>query len=720
MRSPAAPARHLSDYLRILYRRRWIAGAAWAAVFVTVAVITFRTTPLYEATAEIEITAADAGGSRSLVAEAPGSGQEAEFYRTQYRILESRTLAWRAISSLGLNTPEAMGTLARSAAQESLFARAVGWMAVLAGAPERIPPPAPDETTAQSALIDAFRAGLTIAPVPETRLVTVIYRSRDPALAARAANAIALQFQQQGLKNRFLAAPQARLWLEQELDDQRHQVEASERALQAHKETHDLAGVDDSQNQVVRKLADVNQKWTAAKADRWEKESDYQVLQSLRRDPTGVASLPQVVANPYVQTISAEIDAIKSEQQRRQDASVNARLATAEANRRRAVLNITRTIENNFQAARTLEATLDDALRALEEEAVALGRASIEYEVLRRYASSDRQLYENILQRTKDTGVAAEFPGSGVRILDAAEIPRVPVIPRTARNLAAAAAGGLLFAFVLVFGAEYMDSRLKTPDDLKRHLGLPFLGLVPIASGKMRSSPLLGDDVPPGFGEAIRGIRTPVMFSSADSGVRSVVVTSTAPGEGKTVVSTNLAAALAQAGQRTLIIDGDMRRPRVHEVFGRTQEPGLSNVLVNTARLQEAVVPTHVAGLDLLPAGNLPPNPAELLGSARYLELIEELGRTYAWIVIDAPPVLAVTDAAVAANRAAGVVFVVGAEMTPARNAAAAIEQLTAARARFIGAVLNKVNLQRHALLYAPYYRKEYSRVYESTPHGRP
>jgi capsular exopolysaccharide synthesis family protein len=153
----------------------------------------------------------------------------------------------------------------------------------------------------------------------------------------------------------------------------------------------------------------------------------------------------------------------------------------------------------------------------------------------------------------------------------------------------------------------------------------------------------------------------------------------------------------------------------VHEVLGLAQEPGLSNVLVGTERLRSAIVPASIPGLHVLPAGHLPPNPAELLGSPRYLEVLDELGQTYPWIVIDAPPVLAVTDAAVAANRATGVLFVVGAEMTPYRNARLAVEQLHGARARFIGAVLNRVDLQRQAYYYAPYYRKDYARVYEKT-----
>jgi capsular exopolysaccharide synthesis family protein len=202
------------------------------------------------------------------------------------------------------------------------------------------------------------------------------------------------------------------------------------------------------------------------------------------------------------------------------------------------------------------------------------------------------------------------------------------------------------------------------------------------------------------------------VFSSADEGARSIVVTSTAPGEGKTVVSSNLAVALAQADQRTLIIDCDMRRPRIHEVFGGQQEPGVSNVLVATSELQDVIRKTETPNLSVMPAGHIPPNPAELLGSARFKELLRRLRTQFDWIIIDAPPVMAVTDAAVIGNNATGVVFVVGAEMTSRRHAAVAIEQLASARAHFIGAVLNRANVQRHGYYYSTYYRKDYVQAY--------
>jgi capsular exopolysaccharide synthesis family protein len=323
-----------------------------------------------------------------------------------------------------------------------------------------------------------------------------------------------------------------------------------------------------------------------------------------------------------------------------------------------------------------------------------------------------------LLMRTKETGAASEFQGTNIQVLDRAEVPTYPVLPRTQRDLMVATLGGLLLAFGLVFTFEYFDSRIKTPDEVKAHLGLPFLGMIPTCTGIDRGgeAPLLHSDVPPAFSEAIRSVRTAVLFSSADESARTVVITSTGPHEGKTLVSSSLAITLAQAGQRTVIVDADMRRPRMHEALGRSQEPGLSNVLVGESTLADAARPTTVPNLSLLAAGHIPPNPAELLGSQKYLDLIADLKKRFDWVIIDAPPVMPVTDAAVVAHPAGGVIFVIGSEMTPRQNAAAAIEQLRGANAKFIGAVLNRVNVHRHSYYYSPYYRKEYGKYYQRSP----
>jgi capsular exopolysaccharide synthesis family protein len=224
--------------------------------------------------------------------------------------------------------------------------------------------------------------------------------------------------------------------------------------------------------------------------------------------------------------------------------------------------------------------------------------------------------------------------------------------------------------------------------------------------------------VPPNFSESFRVVRTNVIFSSTPAGSRSLVVTSTGPGEGKTLVAANLAIALAQSSHRVLLIDADMRKPRVHEVFGKAKEPGLSNVLVGNAEASQCISKTSVQGLWVLPAGVTPPNPAELLGSKRFKDFLGSLAQHFEYVVFDSPPVMAVTDSSIVAHTVDGVLFVVGAEMTSRHAAQRALEQLDHAHAKIVGAVLNRVDLKHNAYYYSSYYRREYNNYYQDHGHA--
>jgi capsular exopolysaccharide synthesis family protein len=320
------------------------------------------------------------------------------------------------------------------------------------------------------------------------------------------------------------------------------------------------------------------------------------------------------------------------------------------------------------------------------------------------------------MQRAKETGVSGELRTSNIRIVDDAEVPGEAITPKKGLNLLLAGLCGLLTSLGFVFFLEYLDSRIKTPDEISSHLGVTFVGLLPAIApaSPAGSQPLLTSGVPPNFIEAFRVIRTNVLFSSADQGSRSLLVTSTCPGEGKSVVASNLAMSLGQIGQRVLLIDADMRKPRVHDIFDVPQEPGLSNLLVGNAKPSETLRKSASSGLWLLPAGRIPPNAVELLGSQRFHEFLRSLASDFDWVVIDSPPVMAVADAAVVAHSASDVLFVVGAEMTARQAAQRAIERLQQARARVLGAVLNRVDLDRHAYFYSQYYRHEYTTYYRT------
>ena len=732
---PGAPAAvatsgepHLTDYARVLYKRRWIAGTAFTVVFLLVTVYTFTATPIYEATTKLLIES-DNPNVVSFKEVIDEQGSKNDYYQTQYNILQSRTLARRTLNDLKLWNHEQFGGTPK-VKSFSIGGAVSGAVDSVRGMFVSQEPtaevPASDETLIESRAIDAFLGNLKVSPVRNSRIVDVRFASTDAALAAQVVNTLARGYIDQNLEVKFNSSKEAADWLGGQLSGQRKQVEAAEAALQRYKEANDAISLEDRENIYVQKLGDLNSAVTRAKTDRFEKEALYNQLQSIQSNSAALDSFPAILSNPFIQQQKAEMADLQ-----RQFASVQERLGakhpeyqkveaalrTAEAKLQGEIAKVVQSVRNQYLAARTQENSLNAALESQKREALSMNRKGIEYGVLRREVESSRQIYDSLMQRAKETGVSAELKSSNIRVVDAAERPRVPASPRRNFNMLIALFGGSMLGVGLAFFFEYLDNRIKTPDEVKSHLGLPALGMVPAIGEKALNGayPLLGAGTPPNFNEAFRTVRTNVLFSSAEEGSKTLLITSTGPGEGKTTFSCNLAVSLAQTGQRVLLIDADMRKPKVHDAFGVNQEPGLSNLLVGGVKASESVRKTKVTGLWLLPAGKLPPNPAELLGSQRFKEFLLSLKEHFDTIVIDSPPVMAVADAAVIAHRTTGVVFVVGAEMTSRYAAKAALDQLENARARFVGAVLNRVDIEKHSYYYSQYYKKEYARYYQAT-----
>ena len=714
------------DYARVVYKRRWVAIPAFAIVFLIGAINSYRTTPIYEARTQllIEKDTPKVGTLNTMFQEHDGWYND-DFYQTQYRILQSRSLARRTVEVMNLpQHPSVQAGLTQATGPISLTGtlwNAASWAKrQVAGGPAAQPAPAPAAEPADTlgAYTGMVLGSLAVTPIRNSRLVELRFSSPDPRLAADMANAHARAYIQQNLETRFSASKDASDWLGGQLAEQRKKVEESEAALQRYKEAHDAVAVEDRQNIVVQRLADLNAAVTKAKTERISKEANYNQLKVLQ-GTSAIETAPAVIGNEYIQRLKAEVGDLQRQQAQLSErygdrhpemVKVRTALQTVEAKYDAEVGKVIQSVRAEYEAALAQERSLVGALESQKSEALGLNRKGIEYSVLSREAESNRQIYEALLQRTKETGISSELKTSNIRVVDAAETPTVPVLPRRQRDLMMSALSGSILALGLVFLFEYLDNRIKSPQELRAHLGLPFLGMVPaIDTG---GPTMLHQGVPPAFAEAIRAIRTNVLFSSAEEGVRMIVVTSAGPGEGKSMFSSNLSVSLAQAGQRVLHIDADMRRPRVHDIFDVTQEPGLSNLLVGDCKPSEAVRKTDVPNLCLLPAGMIPPNPAELLGSKRCAEYFATLSGHFDWVVIDSPPVLAVADASILANSATGVVFVVGADQTSRHTARTAVEQLEAVQAHVIGAVLNRADLERNPYYYSAYYRKEYSRYY--------
>ncbi len=717
---------HLLDYVRVLHKRRWTAITAFLIVFGSVTVFTFTATPIFSA--RVQILIENENPNVVKFEEVYEQNKALDYYQTQYRLLQSRALARRTLTAENLwEHPLFAGTGSSSGLTLNPIAWAGTAVQFVTGLfadskPVETAAPEASESATQSRILDTFLRGLTVTPVRNSRLVDASFRSSDPAMSSRVANALAKQYIEQHLEFKFLATREATDFLNARTAEQRKALEQSEQALQKYREKTGAVALEDRQNIVVQRLSDLNAAVTRARTERIEKESVYNQIRTIQNERTAVDTFPAILNNTFIQQLKGQLN----EQQRLKAqladklgarhpdmVKVQSAIETTETRINAEVGKVVQALRNDYLAAQANERSLQASLDQQRGEAQDLNRASIQYGVLQRDATSNQTMFSGLLERSRETGISGELKTSNIRIVDQAETPRSPSSPNKRNNLSLALFGAAFLGIGLAFFFEYLDSRIKQPEEIKTQLGLPFLGMVALFNPKETTGPpLIGNGMPHEFSEAFRGIRTNVLFSSADAGSKSIVVTSTGPGEGKSVVSANLAMSLALAGQRVLLIDADMRRPKVHELFGVAQEPGLSNVMVGDAKASETVKRTLTPNLWLMTSGKHPPNPAELLGSKRFKDFIASLGEHFDWVIIDTPPVMAVTDASVIAHSATGVVFVVGAEMTNKGAAKAALEQLDSAKAKYVGGILNRVDVRRNPYYYARHYRREYQNYY--------
>jgi polysaccharide biosynthesis transport protein len=722
---------HLLDRLSAILRHRRIAGAAFAIVVGLMMLQTYSKIPLYRTSARVliqdERTTASVG---TINANDPAFWQDPDqYYNTQYSILRSRGLAKRVVRRLELqHNPLFNGTAPQSRGPLTIVRearRTVGSSIsnlVSAGAsnPKAAEAPAPDESAIESGLISQFLAGVEVVPEKQTRLVEVFYTSSDPAFAALAATTLAEEYTQQNLDLRLETINKNLAWLGEEVVKQEQKVTEAEQAMAGYREQQNALSLEDRQNIVVARLNTLNDTVTRARTNRLQKEATYNQVKSVDPKSDAADSYPLIATNPGVMEAKTRLNDLQAEKARlssrylsghpdliKIDGQIESARASLVAQRARVI----ESARNEYQASVEEERSFSGQLESQKGAAMDLDRKSGAYLVLQRQAETNRQVYQSLLQQQKELRVISNSRTNNVQVMDRAESPGAPFSPNARRDWFTAIIAGLLVALGLTFSLEYLDDTVKTPDDVTGRLRLPLLGLVPSAQGKRL--PLLSDTVPHDFGEAFRSLRTSLVFTSSGEGPRVIAVTSSQPLEGKTTTACNLGMVLALGGARVLLVDGDMRRPGLHTVVGVKNEVGLSHLLVGQARVRDAVQKTSENNLFVISAGLMPPNPSELLSSERMNALLANLKTgPFDWVIIDTPPVLAVTDAVIVARGVAGVVFVIGSEMTRRVHAERAMETLTAGRPRSIGAVLNRVDFNRNKYYYSRYYGYHYQNYY--------
>jgi len=702
-------------YLAMLHKRRGLLVTCVGLALLSAVVYNYATRPLFQATAQILIDrdSPNVLPTKEILDANQGA---ADYFQTQFELLRGRMLAEKVVERLSLNKSVELQTGPLMSPWERIQRKFFGRQPAAAVDNDGIP---------LAPAVAAFRSRLLVEPVRGSRLVNLRFNAYDPRLAAQVANAVAQTYIEQSLEFRYTTSSEATGWLTDRVEDQKKKVEEAERALQEYREKEKIVNIEERQSLVDQKLSALTAAAITARTDRINRETLYNQMRSL--PSSQLETFPIILTNPLVQQLRSRIGELQRERERLTESygekhpemvRVATELRGTEEKLRAEMQNVVRSVESDYRTAAQQEANLQVNLEATKQEALELNRKAISYNVLKREVDANQQLFRELVGRTKEAGLESELRSTNIRIVEKAQIPIHPVAPRKLRNYQFALLLGLGLGIGLCLLFEHLDNTYKTPEDVKSHLGLPFLGMVPDASmgptaaSRARGKVAAHRPAQSGIAEAYRILRTNLIFSLPGTTGRAILVTSANPGEGKTTTALNLAESLAHNGARVLIVDADLRRPTLHQRLSIPKAPGLSDLIVGKSQASQTVQSTPTKGLQVLPCGYIPPNPAELLGSSAMAEVVKALREHYDWVIIDTPPALAMADTPVLCPLVDGVVLVIGAEIGSRPTVQRAADQLQGIGAKVVGAVLNKVDLERNAYYYSQYYGEYYRGYY--------
>jgi succinoglycan biosynthesis transport protein ExoP len=556
-------------------------------------------------------------------------------------------------------------------------------------------------------IVDKLKGGLVVTLPRNSRVVPVSFDSSDPALAAKIANSYVDNLIASNLQRHFDTSRYSKEFLQNQLELTKARLEQSERALLDYARSVGIvdpnAGVgentapgDSSQRSLTSSnLVDLNQSLAVAQNARIQAQGRWLQAQS-----TPIMSLPDVLTNPAIQQMTQKRAELQSQyeqdlQRRKPEHPAVQQEAAAirELDRQIATLagSVRDSIRNQYLTAQKQESELAGAVGHLKGSTLAEQQLGIRYNILKREVTTNRELYNGLLQRYKEVSAEAGVTSNNISIVDRAEAPLFPISPKPLINLFLATLIGLVVAMIVVAALEIFHDGVRAPDEVERRFGIPLLGHTPLLpKGETSSEHLLLPNSQ--ISEAYQTIRTSVELSTEQGNPQTMMITSSRAGEGKSTTAIAIARDAALSGRKILLIDGDMRRPSLHKLLNKPREPGLSTFLTQQVSAESIVVETDTPGLFLIPAGPKPPNPAELISGGAIKTLLNYLSQSYDQIIIDAPPVLGIADAPRFASVVDATMFIIEANRSQRGAIEGALRRLASARAHIIGAVLVKFN----------------------------
>lgn len=716
--APAEREADLREYLRALRTYLWLIILVTVVVGVAVIAYTVRQPRIYEAVTTIEYDPNPARplgeGVEDIAAPTSDFWASREFFETQNRVIASRLIAERVVERLDLHH------------SRSFFDDEAS-----------LPRDWPGSTVADAAIL--LQSRLTVEGINGTRLVNIRIRDRDPERAALIANTLARVYIDKTIEDRSGSTSSALDWLASRRDELRSDLHTSETALHAFMDEHEILSVsmEDRQNLVASELEHFTNALAEARTRRIELQARLTRLRTLAGADTvedegsAFSDIPTIAAlQTELRTNLAEREALTSRYgpAHPRILELDRTVEAVRAQLRSEIDGMLRAAEADVREASAIEGGLRAAVDQANQAGLALGLLEIEYTQLNRERENNEKLYESVLERTSEGMLAAQLRTTNVRMVDEALTPASHVSPRLSTNAAAGVGAGLALGLGLALLLSRLDRRIKSVRDAE-DCGVTILGVLPdIPEGEIaqlaetaqkraaprRKRPKNAKEPPlvtssprdvmahthpmSSTAESCRTLRTNLMFMSGDEPLRTLAVTSAGPREGKTTVASNLAISIGQSGKRVLVIDTDMRRPRMHHAFGLRNTVGLTSILVGDSTLEQSVRPSGIPNVTVMCCGPIPPNPAELLHRERFQALIDEVEKAYDFVIFDSPPLGAVTDAAVLGPQVDGVLVVLRANATTRDALTSVLRQIGDVGANLIGAVLNGVdpNMRRY------------------------
>ncbi len=709
---------HLRDVIRVVKKRRHVLLGFFLTVVTLVSMVTFITTPLYEGSTKVMIEKVE---SADLTGNYRRASYDPVFYETQFQLIKSRAVARRVVKSLSLgdNYDAFIGKVFK---EGSPFRFVLTGLKTLPGQLRDMfrsdDARAEDEVSLSKdeMLVKIVNERIQVRPVEGTRIVNISYLSPNPELAALIANTTAKAYIEETLEMKLASTRRSLQWMTKKAETEAQKLRQSEMELQRYMKEHNIVAIEDRMTVTPEKLSEINILLVRAETRRKELAALYSKVRKLGRNYWAATTISAISADPALQAIRAQIVGTEKSIMELSNkygpkhplmVKVKGDLQILKRKRNQEIDRLVESIKNEYELAQSNEGSLRSQLNATKTEALLLSEKFIQYGALKRVVDTNRQLYDALMLKLKEKSITEETQPVNLWIVEEATIPAKPARPWVAMNLLLAASVGGLGGLGLTFFLEYLDNTVKDPEDVEAKSGIPVLTTVSRWRDTAKSlDHAVWNDPQSAFAESYRALRTAIQLSFPDSPPKRILLTSSSMGEGKTTTSVNLAFALAHSDNRVLLIEGDLRKPRLHKMLKISNVKGLSSYLAGAADsniIQKGPLPK----LAIIPAGPIPPNPAELLASNRMKVLLDSMSNEFDFIVCDSPPLLPVADTRILCRLFDGVIVITKSGVTTYEMLERSRRLLDDMGARLLGLVINGFDAKKNGYYHQDYYYAE-------------